>query len=78
MVSSLHERLVALQSTEELKRKADKAAQLKAKLWTQEELDYCDRQGLELALAMGWDAEGKNVAEKYARAAHRLRGQSNI
>lgn len=43
---ALHRRLVSLQPTDELKRKADKART--AKYWTQEEVDYARRLGNEL------------------------------
>jgi len=52
MGSDLHERLIANQPTEELKRKADKARERKAKLWTREELDYCERVANELYEAL--------------------------
>lgn len=45
----LHERLIARQSTAELKRKADKARERRGKLWTQEEIDYINRRAAEMS-----------------------------
>lgn len=53
MPTDLHERLVAKQSTEELKRKAEKARE-RANIWTQEELDYAKRRGQEIAESIKW------------------------
>ena len=53
-MSDLHKRLVASQTTEELKRKADKAYERKGKLWTREELDYCERRAEELSKVLNW------------------------
>ena len=39
-VVNLHERLIERQTDEELKRKAEKARELRGKLWTQEEIDW--------------------------------------
>ncbi len=52
MMDDLHKRLVALQSTEELRRKAERA---RGKLWSQEELDYAERRGEEIAKALIWE-----------------------
>ena len=62
MGSDLHERLIANQSTEELKRKADKARERKAKLWTREELDYCERRAKELYKALNPHATSRAAA----------------
>jgi hypothetical protein len=43
MCDDLHHRLVALQSDEELERKARKAV-TRSNIWTQEELDAADRE----------------------------------
>jgi len=45
-MTKLHERLVALQSTDELRRKREKA--WRKGIWTQEDIDYADRAGGEL------------------------------
>lgn len=45
---SLHERLVARQHVNELRRKANKARN-RANLWTQEELDLAKREGKQMA-----------------------------
>ena len=50
----LHKRLIARQSDEELKRKADKAWMRKGKLYTQEELDDADREAERLHAALHW------------------------
>jgi hypothetical protein len=47
-MSDLHNRLVALQTDEELRRKADKARE-RSNLWTQEELDWARRRAERLA-----------------------------
>ena len=44
----LHERLIKLQSTDELKRKSDKS-RTKARVYTQENIDYIYRQAKELS-----------------------------
>jgi hypothetical protein len=46
MTSDLHERLVGLQSTDELARKQKKA--MTKHYWTQEDLDWTERYGREL------------------------------
>ncbi len=51
---TLHERLIALQSDEELERKAKKA--FSKKFWSQEEIDHYNR----------W---GETMAKKFQRAA---------
>lgn len=48
----LHKRLIARQSDEELRRKADKAEMRNGKLYTQEELDAADREALRLLAAL--------------------------
>ncbi len=53
-MSDLHKRLVALQPTEELKRKAEKSRE-RANVWTHEELDYASRRGKELSEALIWE-----------------------
>ena len=55
----LHQRLVARQSDEELKRKADKAVCYKSKLWTQEELDEADRKAERLYVSLNWNEKGE-------------------
>lgn len=45
---SLHDRLIARQSDDELKRKAKKACMRNGKLWTQEEVDSAKRTAARL------------------------------
>ena len=52
-MTDLHERLIAKQPTDELKRKAGKSRE-RANIWTQEELDYAARRGEELARSLKW------------------------
>ena len=47
LLPNLHQRLIALQSDEELQRKAKKARE-RANLWSQEELDAADREAKRL------------------------------
>jgi hypothetical protein len=49
---TLHDRLVALQTTEELERKARKAATKDT--WTQEDIDLARRQAQELHASLKW------------------------
>jgi hypothetical protein len=51
---TLHERLIARQSDDELKRKSDKSEMRKGKLYTQEELDHADREAQRLYEAIHW------------------------
>lgn len=51
---TLHGRLVARQSLEELARKRDKA-QTRSRIWTQEEIDYAMRWGDETARQWKWE-----------------------
>lgn len=48
-MADLHERLIALQATSDLVRKAEKACRWRGKIWTQEELDYAFRRAEEFA-----------------------------
>ncbi len=54
-MTDLHKRLVDRQSTKELRRKSEKAASRKCKLWTQEELDYIDRCASEISKELKFD-----------------------
>lgn len=58
----LHERLVATQTTNELKRKCNKAKQ--KGLWTQEEIDYIKRTALELYNSV---CDGEDMIKKDAK-----------
>lgn len=51
---SLRERLIARQSTDELRRKACLAAR-RQRIWTQEEIDLAERLGRERAALIKWD-----------------------
>jgi hypothetical protein len=58
---TLREKLIALQSTEELERKARKAR--RRSIWTQEEIDAARRAARELYELLNWgcpDAEDKS------------------
>lgn len=51
--TDLHARLIAKQSTDELRRKQRKAAQ--RGIWTQEDIDLGERVGSERAEAVKWE-----------------------
>ena len=54
MYTNLHSSLIKLQSTGELKRKANRA--LRKDIWTVEDIDYADRAGKELEEYFAQDA----------------------
>jgi hypothetical protein len=52
---NLHDRLIELQSIEELERKAAKAASNRpGGLWTQEEIDWIKRRADEMLKRLSW------------------------
>ena len=51
--AELHERLVALQPDEELRRKAEKARQ--RGIWTQEDIDLANREAKRLLEWLRWE-----------------------
>ena len=50
-------RLLAYQSSDDLRRKANKSFRRKGKQWTQEEIEWAERAAKEMELNLDWKAK---------------------